>query len=99
MCPVAVKNPPDFPVAPVPSSMGIHAVTYELSKLFTIIPNTGIEINFFNHKQNIACSFKNYKQNSVFFFFNLMFWFYLQSSYKPKKKIADYEEIKHEYLS
>ena len=40
MCPVAVKNPPDFPVAPVPSSMGIHAVTYELSKLFTIIPNT-----------------------------------------------------------
>lgn len=37
MCPVAVKNPPDFPVAPVPSSMGIHAVTYELSKLFTII--------------------------------------------------------------
>ena len=40
MCPVAVKNPPDFPVDPVPSSMGIHAVTYELSKLFTIIPNT-----------------------------------------------------------
>ena len=37
MCPVAVKNPPDFPVAPAPSSMGIHAVTYELSKLFTII--------------------------------------------------------------
>jgi len=40
MCPVAVKNSPDFPVAPVPSTMGIHAVTYELSKLFTIIPNT-----------------------------------------------------------
>ena len=31
--------------------------------------NTDIEINFFNHKQNIACtcSFKSYKQNSVLF--------------------------------
>jgi hypothetical protein len=28
---------------------------------------SGIEINFFNHKQNIACSFKSYKQNSVLF--------------------------------
>ena len=28
---------------------------------------TGIEINFFNHKQNVACSFKSYKQNSVLF--------------------------------
>ena len=27
----------------------------------------GIEINFFNHKQNIACSFKSFKQNSVLF--------------------------------
>ena len=25
-----------------------------------------IEINFFNHKHNIACSFKSYKQISVF---------------------------------
>ena len=28
---------------------------------------SGIEINFFNHKQNIACSFKIYKQDSVLF--------------------------------
>jgi hypothetical protein len=28
---------------------------------------SGIEINFFNQKQNIACSFKSYKQNSVLF--------------------------------
>jgi len=28
---------------------------------------TDIEINFFNHKQNIAYSFKSYKQNSELF--------------------------------
>ena len=35
-----------------------------VKNLFTI---SGIEINFFNHKQNIACSFKSYKQNSALF--------------------------------
>ena len=35
--------------------------------LFNNSMATGIEINFFNHKQNIACSFKSYKQISVLF--------------------------------
>jgi len=32
-----------------------------------IKPCLTLEINFYNHKQNIACSFKSYKQNSVLF--------------------------------